>query len=233
MAKRLNVNKENNDEWLTPPEIVHACGEFDLDPCSPINRPWPTAKQHFTVLDDGLLRDWFGRVWMNPPYGRVLSLWMNRMAMHGDGVALVYNRSETVAFQSFVFPFADSILYIKGRIDFYRVDGTQAKTSGGAPSVLIAYGAKNSDAIAESNIAGHHQLINRRNFIIIGVDRSWKLVVKAVLVNLNRPADLQTIYTEVAAVFPEKLRKNSHYEAKVRQTLQLHFKRIARGVYSN
>jgi hypothetical protein len=27
------------DEWLTPPEIMARLGEFDLDPCSPVNRP--------------------------------------------------------------------------------------------------------------------------------------------------------------------------------------------------
>ena len=52
------------------PEIVSALGPFDLDPCSPVNRPWPTAAQHFTVRDDGLAQAWHGRVWCNPPFGR-------------------------------------------------------------------------------------------------------------------------------------------------------------------
>jgi len=26
-------------------------GKFDLDPCSPIKRPWDTAKKHYTELD--------------------------------------------------------------------------------------------------------------------------------------------------------------------------------------
>ena len=51
-----------NDEWLTPPEIVRACGQFDLDPCAPIVRPWDTAARHFTVEDDGLAQSWDGRV---------------------------------------------------------------------------------------------------------------------------------------------------------------------------
>ena len=37
------------DEWLTPPEIINSLGTFDLDPCSPINRPWKTAKKHYTI----------------------------------------------------------------------------------------------------------------------------------------------------------------------------------------
>ena len=36
------------DEWLTPPEITTDLGPFDLDPCSPIKRPWPTAENHYT-----------------------------------------------------------------------------------------------------------------------------------------------------------------------------------------
>lgn len=33
-----------NDEWLTPPHVLKALGEFDLDPCAPITRPWEIAK---------------------------------------------------------------------------------------------------------------------------------------------------------------------------------------------
>lgn len=36
-------------EWLTPRNIVDALGPFDLDPCAPIVRPWPTAVQHYTA----------------------------------------------------------------------------------------------------------------------------------------------------------------------------------------
>ena len=40
-------------EWLTPKHITDALGEFDLDPCAPIVRPWETAWNHFTIEDDG------------------------------------------------------------------------------------------------------------------------------------------------------------------------------------
>lgn len=83
------------DEWLTPPEIVHALGDFDLDPCAPVRRPWSTATHHYTVLDNGLTKPWFSRVWMNPPYGRETGIWLNKLAVHGDGIALVFARTET------------------------------------------------------------------------------------------------------------------------------------------
>jgi hypothetical protein len=48
------------DVWLTPPEIIEALGPFDLDPCAAINQPWPTAKNHFTLHDNGLVQPWGG-----------------------------------------------------------------------------------------------------------------------------------------------------------------------------
>ncbi len=37
---RHTSTRMQNDEWLTPPSILKELGHFDLDPCSPINRPW-------------------------------------------------------------------------------------------------------------------------------------------------------------------------------------------------
>src|SRR5262245_18377776 len=72
------------DEWLTPPEIIKALGEFDLDRCAP--------------LDDGLKKPWIGRLRCNPPYGGFTPKWMRRMADHGNGIALTFARTETKTF---------------------------------------------------------------------------------------------------------------------------------------
>jgi len=72
--------------WLTPPYILDALGEFDLDPCSPLGRPWDTAKNHYTVEDDGLVQPWYGRIWLNPPYGRSMTPWLEKMANYDGGV---------------------------------------------------------------------------------------------------------------------------------------------------
>ncbi len=143
------------DEWLTPPEIIKALGPFDLDPCSPITRPWDTALKHYSILDMGLLQPWEGRVWMNPPYGQETGRWMERLAAHSNGIALIFARTETEMFRRFVWEKADAVFFFYGRLSFYRVDGTQGKTNSGAPSCLVAYGEDNIKAIEASGLKGY------------------------------------------------------------------------------
>jgi hypothetical protein len=151
--------KMKNDEWLTPPEIIKVLGPFDLDPCSPINRPWDTARKHYSILDDGLSSPWAGRVWCNPPYGKEAEVWLKKLADHGNGIALIFARTETEMFFSQVWGRASSILFIKGRLYFYYVDGTKAKANSGAPSCLVAYGQDNVAALERSGIPGKHILL--------------------------------------------------------------------------
>lgn len=152
--KGFNHEKTNGkDEWLTPQYIVQALGEFDLDPCSPINRPWNTAKKHYTVLDNGLVQPWEGRVWMNPPYGNQTTLWMQKMAEHNNGIALIFARTETKSYFPWVWNYGHSFMFLQGRLSFHHVDGTKGDTAG-SPSVLIAYGANNTEALKRSGLKG-------------------------------------------------------------------------------
>jgi hypothetical protein len=146
--------------WLTPPDLLARLGTFDLDPCSPIDRPWDTAKKHYTILDDGLSQPWHGRVWLNPPYGPGMEKWLDRLANHdGGGLALIFARTETRTFFDHVWARADGILFIKGRIRFCRPDGRQA-LSAGSPSVLVAYGKAERDLLATHPVEGKYLDIN-------------------------------------------------------------------------
>lgn len=142
------------DEWLTPRFILNALGEFDLDPCAPIVRPWDTAKNHYTIDDNGLLQPWIGRVWCNPPYGKHTGIWLEKLANHGNGIALIFARTETNMFFNEVWEKADSILFLFGQLFFHHVDGTKARSNSGAPSCLVAYGSNNTDALVNSKIPG-------------------------------------------------------------------------------
>lgn len=237
MSKDLNVGdaKDRTDIWLTPPKIIKALGPFDLDPCSPVNRPWDTALNHITELDDGLLLPWSGRVWLNPPYSK-LEDWLNKMCLHGDGIGLTFARTETKAFQNWVFPFADSLFFFKGRLTFYDVNGKLAESGAGAASVLIAYGEYNSEKIHESGLIGYHIPINNPEIYIIEfnkTDKTWKVIVKEAMEELQGEATLNDIYEMVLRMSPGKVQRNRNYKAKIRQTLQFYFNRIETGKYSN
>jgi hypothetical protein len=153
----MNTSFERSEntkvEWLTPPDLVQKLGEFDLDPCSPINPPFLHAKNNFTANENGLTQKWFGRVYLNPPYGRGMELWLEKLKYHGNGIALIFARTETKCFFEHVWYDADAVLFVKGRIRFYHVTGIQAGTPG-APSVFIAYGKENAEILMNCGIEG-------------------------------------------------------------------------------
>lgn len=149
-------------DWLTPPHILRALGPFDMDPCASQFQPWRTADCQYTIEDDGLAREWFGRVWCNPPYGPHAEKFLKRMSEHGNGIALVFARTETKAFQTHCWRTADSMLFIAGRLHFFLPNGTEGGASG-APSVLIAWGHRNTEALKASGITGHLVELDNRS----------------------------------------------------------------------
>ena len=127
------------EEWLTPPDILHSLGPFDLDPCAPINRPWDIAAKHYTKAENGLSQPWGGTVWLNPPYGPKTGQWLARLADHGNGIALIFARTDTAMFFDYVWNRATALKFLRGRLHFHHADGRRAAANAGAPSVLISY----------------------------------------------------------------------------------------------
>ncbi len=220
------------DIWLSPPEIPAALGKFDLDPCSFDEHPWQVAPKYYTESDNGLLMPWFGRIWMNPPYGLAINAWLEKLANHCNGIALTFDRSETKAFHRFVFPYADSTFNFEGRLHFYDRYGNRAKANAGAPSVLIAYGEENSEAIARSGLKGFHRAVNSVPVVVVISSPSWKSVVTIAVKRLNGTASVKQVYDLVEVIAPDKTQKNKNFKEKIRQQLQIHFTRIGRGYYS-
>lgn len=142
-------HKGKTNTWLTPKWIIDALGPFDLDPCGhPGHR---TAERLICLPEDGLIQHWQGRVWLNPPYGKHAGDWLKKLIQHGNGIALVFARTDTEWLQSII-KFTP-IFFIKGRIKFLRDDGSEA-TNSGAPNILLPFGEKNIDAILRSGIKG-------------------------------------------------------------------------------
>jgi len=109
------------DVWATPQNLFDALDKifnFDLDVCAlPENAK---CERYFTPELDGLKQDWTGTCWMNPPYGREISSWIEKAvetANHGHTVVgLLPVRTDVVWWQQHILH--REIHYIKGRLKF-------------------------------------------------------------------------------------------------------------------
>lgn len=108
-------------------------------PCSNGGEPNVPAENHLTESDDGLKFDWFGRVYMNPPYGRPIQDWVQKLCAEyamgnvKQAIALVPARTDTDWFRQF----RDcAICFIDGRLKF-----SGSKNSAPFPSAVVYLGS--------------------------------------------------------------------------------------------
>ena len=122
-------NNSGNNEWYTPKKYVDAArrvlGGIDLDPasCAYANET-VQAERFYSVEDDGLTKEWRGRVWMNPPYNAESVVKFTEKfvdeyeAGHiNEGIVLVNNATETSWFVNMV-NVASAIVFPRGRIRY-------------------------------------------------------------------------------------------------------------------
>jgi len=147
-----DATKIQSVDWWTPPEVFYKLDiEFDIDVAAPIGGvDWIPAKNYFTEQDDGLTQDWQGTVWMNPPYGISTGSWLDKFVKHGDGIALVFARTDTRWFHNYCLQ-ADALLFTKGRLKFINPERTNTK-SPAAGSLFVACGSKSVKALKNSNM---------------------------------------------------------------------------------
>ena len=139
---------------ITPKWIIDALGPFDFDPCAAMLRPWNCAQVNFTEVENGLAASWHGFIWLNPPFDRrEVHLWVDRMAAHDHGIALLHARTETAWFLP-CWKYASAMLFLDRRIAFCRPDGTAQPANSGAPPVLVAFGSMAYQRLNESNLGG-------------------------------------------------------------------------------
>jgi len=140
-----------SDEQWTPSYIFTALQlQFDLDPCAPVGGvPWVPANSSFSKLDDGLAQEWTGVVWLNPPYSKP-GPWMQRMAAHGNGIALVMADVTRGWFREYGRT-AELALFLDRRVDFVLPGGAKQQHAP-FPSVLLGWGPDNCEAIIDSGL---------------------------------------------------------------------------------
>ncbi len=128
LLKPKTADNKSSDCWYTPPHIVdlvtQVLGEIDLDPCADDGKHIP-AQLHYTSMDDGLTRDWQGRVFMNPPYS-CPGKWMKKLQGEvesgrvSEAIALVPAATDT----NWLSPVLKTqpVCFWKGRIKFLDLD---------------------------------------------------------------------------------------------------------------
>lgn len=138
-------------EWYTPPEIIervrHTLGEISLDPasCDEAQRV-VNALCHLTQKQDGLSGNWSGKVFLNPPYGKEISKWIQKLVAEyeaksiSEAIALVPARTDTEWFQK-LSPY--TLCLVKGRIKFWNSQG-EADNSASFPSAVVYLGKFNA-----------------------------------------------------------------------------------------
>lgn len=134
LLKAAHVSQATgHNEWYTPPEFIEAAcavmGAIDLDPAStPEANEVVGAGTFYGIEDDGLTKEWTGRVWMNPPYARPLvDEFCAKLAEHyaqgdvSEGCVLVNNATETSWFQTLSDVMA-AVFFPSKRVRFWQPD---------------------------------------------------------------------------------------------------------------
>lgn len=136
--------KSEKQDWGTPQaffDALHKHFNFTVDVCaSPHNYK---LDRYFDEATDGLARSWFMEtVWCNPPYGRALPKWIDKITTQAPGcdniVLLVFARTDTQWFHRAI-QSGPKVCFLKKRLKFEdnnRVSGDGAF----APSCLFIWG---------------------------------------------------------------------------------------------
>jgi len=132
------IFSSKRDDWETPRnlflQLEELFGPFDLDPCAtPENTK---CKAFFTRKDNGLLKPWWGKVFMNPPYGREIGKWISKAYNESQKgcfvVCLLPARTDTSWFHKFCLK--GEILFLKGRLKFGA-----SKNAAPFPSMIVVF----------------------------------------------------------------------------------------------
>ncbi len=161
----LATKHTGDEESYTPPVYIESAravmGKFDLDPASnEMAQQNINADNFYTIDDDGLTKEWRGKVWMNPPYtARVINIFISKLVSHfeagevTEAIVLTNNNTDTSWFHEAANT-ASAICFTSGRINFLKRDGSKSSPTNGQSFI---YFGNNQEAFKE--VFSQHGLV--------------------------------------------------------------------------
>jgi hypothetical protein len=139
-----------SDRWFTPPDLERDIRAFlggdYFDPCPP--------RAEGEAITSGLWQRWTGRVFVNPPYGKVLGTWVVKAMTEevDELIMLVPARTET---RWFVPCFQHTVCFLSGRLKFYSAERQSRPAGAPFPSALIYRGPRSAEFARAFEHRGH------------------------------------------------------------------------------
>ena len=160
-----------SDEWYTPSDIIESArtvmGEIDLDPAScPMANLVVKARYYFSNVISGLDHEWFGRVWLNPPFGGQASSFTDKLISHlskqdvTEACVLLNMNSMCSLWFSPIFESCSALMTTNGRLSF-RPGTVASKPSSSNSGTVIVYFGGNDDRFA-SEFRKHGTILSVR-----------------------------------------------------------------------
>ena len=123
------------DLWETPQDFFDKLNEefnFQTDVCAlPENAK---CKHFYTTEQDGLVQEWSGSCWCNPPYGRQIGKWVRKASeSKATTVMLIPARTDTAWFHDYIYGKAE-VRFVRGRLRF-----SGAKENAPFPCMVIVF----------------------------------------------------------------------------------------------
>ena len=121
-----------NEEWYTPKKYIdmarEVLGRIDIDPASnSFANEVVQATTYYTKEDNGLTKEWQGKMWLNPPYSSIIADFIDKTCNSDvEAIVLTNNSTDTKWFAQAANN-CDAICFTYGRINFY--DDTDKKSS--------------------------------------------------------------------------------------------------------
>ena len=134
------MNKEaifgsGTDQWETPQEFFESLDKefgFKTDVCATAENT--KCERFFSPEQNGLLQEWTGVCWCNPPYGREIKKWVRKAAgSEATTVLLLPARTDTGWFHEHIYGKAE-VRFLRGRIKF-----SGAKHNAPFPCMLVVF----------------------------------------------------------------------------------------------